>query len=201
MIRHSLVAIVVFLSTLVALLSPVVVSAQRLQLHNIDRGVSDRSWTYKRKPPIDAIFFGWLPALDFGSTIYYLRAKCDIDNNKAKNKVIFQNITLLGVDSDNSVGATKASKLIKKGKGKVALWDLTPHVSNFLSDSAVLVSGEIKTTKQLKRFDTLTCELSVWEIIDINSLSEGTEAERLRYFRDEIEGEGPSGRLFEGRTE
>ncbi|MCH7666340.1 MAG: hypothetical protein IH936_10490 [Acidobacteria bacterium] len=172
----------------VALLSPGAASAQIfLQLWNIESVTAEREWSYKRKPPVKQLIFGWSPELDPDHTIYYLRAVCNISGKKEKNKVFFEDVLLLGVQSDNSVGAVKQSKLIKKGKGKVALWDLTPHVFNFQEDSTVLVTGSVRLTKNLKAFKNLTCEFAVVELFDINDLIRAPEAERLEFFRDVVE--------------
>jgi hypothetical protein len=148
----------------------------------MDQGISEREWSYKRKPPVERITFMWSPELDPLTTLYFVQARCDIDNKKAKNKVSFNNVQLTGVGSDNTVKVGRASRSIRQGEGRVALWDLTPFISLLLADDTVLVSVDVKAKKLLKALQAMTCSLSVWELFDANDLRLRTESERLGYF-------------------
>jgi hypothetical protein len=182
---RSQVAFLILSSTLVTWLIPGAAGAQTsAQMWNMEQGTSEREWSYKRKPPVETITFGWIPELDRQTTLYFLQARCDIDNKKAKNKVSFLNVQLTGVASGNTVKAAKASKSIRQGEGKAALWDLTPVVGELLRDDTVLVSGEVKAKRALKAHQAMTCSLSVWELFDTNDLRPRTRSQRLRYFGD-----------------
>jgi hypothetical protein len=154
---------------------------------NMEQGTSEREWSYKRKPPVEMITFTWIAELDPPTTLYFLKARCDIDNKKAKNRVSFQNVQLAGVTSGNTVKAAKASMSIRQGEGKAALWDLTPVIGELLADETVLVSGEVKAAKQLQALQAMTCSLSVWELFDTNDLRLRSKSERLSFFGDFVE--------------
>jgi hypothetical protein len=154
---------------------------------NMEQGTSEREWSYKRKPPVETIAFSWIPELDSRTTLYFLQARCDIDDKKAKNKVSFQNVQLTGVASGKVVKAAKASKSIRKGEGKAALWDLTPSMGQLLTEDTVLVSGEVKAKKALKALQAMTCSLSVWELFDTNDLRLRSRSERLGFFGEFVE--------------
>jgi hypothetical protein len=153
----------------------------------MEQGTSEREWSYKRKPPVEIITFSWIPELDPLTTLYFLQARCDIDNKKAKNKVSFRNVQLTGIAAGNTVKGAKASKSIRQGEGKAALWDLTPVIGELLTDDTVLVSGEVKAAKQLKAHQAMTCSLSVWELFDTNDLRLRVRSERLSYFGEFVE--------------
>ena len=183
MCRRSQVAFLVLSSTVVALFTPGAASGQTsAQMWNIDQGTSEREWSYKRKPPVERITFSWIPALDPPTTLYFVQARCDIDDKKTKNKVLFKNVQLTGVASDNTVRVASASKPIREGEGEAAVWDLTPFSGKLLTDDTVLVSAEVKARKRLKALQAMTCSLSVWELFDTNNLRLRTESERLSYF-------------------
>jgi hypothetical protein len=188
MSERSRIVFLILSSIAVALFMPGAASAQTsAQMWNMDQGTSDREWSNQRKPPVELMTFSWIPELGPQTTLYFVHARCDIDNKKAKNKVSFQNVQLTGVTSDKTVKVARASKSIRKGEGRAALWDLTPFIGELGRDDAVLVSGEIKAKKTLKAGQAMTCSLSVWELLDTSDLRLGTKAERLSYFGEFVE--------------
>ena len=188
MSRRSLVALLILSFTLVALFAPSAASAQTsAQMWNMEEGASEREWSYNRKPPVEVITFSWILELDPLTTLYFVQARCDIDNKKGKNRVSFRNVQLTGVVSGNTVRTPKATKSIKQGEGKAALWDLTPLIGELLTDETVLVSGEITASRQLQAYQAMTCSLSVWELFDTNDLRLRSKSERLRFFEEFVE--------------
>ena len=152
---------------------------------NASAGVTERAWDRQQKPPPGFVLFVWAPLFDPSTSLSYLRGKCDIDNqNATANKVVFQNIVLFGVGSEGMIEPAKASRSIKKGKGNVALWDLTSPRQEFTDEGGILVLGEFKVTKKLKEFDSLRCELAVLEVLDVANLRRASTAERLEYYRN-----------------
>jgi hypothetical protein len=154
---------------------------------NMEQGTSDREWSYKRKPPVERITFSWTAELDRPTTLYFLHARCDINNKKAKNRVSFKSVQLRGVLSGNTVRAANVSAAIKRGEGKAALWDLTPFIGELLTDETVLISGEVTASKQLHAYQAMTCALSVWELFDTNDLRLRSKSERLSFFEEFVE--------------
>ena len=150
----------------------------------MDQGTSDREWSYARKPPVETLTFSWEPELDSSTSLYFLQARCDVDSRTAKNKVSFSDVRLTGVGSNKIVKVAKASKSIRQGEGKAALWDLTPFIGKLPSEDSVLVSGDVRVKKRLKAHQAVTCTLSVWELFDTDGLKLGSRFERLRLFEE-----------------
>jgi hypothetical protein len=174
----------ILLTVILAFLVPTASTAQFFlsQMLNKVSGFSERYWDYSRKPPVETIMFLWQPAIDpYDTWALWLQAQCNIDRKKAKkNRVVFENISLLGVDSDNAVGAEVVSARIKKGKGKRITWDLEPVMHNFATDSAIVVTLQARVVKTLKRLDTIQCEATVLELYDVFGYSTTSDRVQLR---------------------
>ena len=187
MTQQPRIAFLILSSAAIALFTPGTASGQSsAQMWNVDQATSEREWSYKKKPPVEPMTFSWIPELDPLTTLYFVQARCDIDE-KADNKVSFKNVQLQDVASDNTVRVANVSKPIRGGEGEAALWDLTPFVGELLTDNTFLVSGEVKARRKLEAHQAMTCSLSVWELFDTNGLRLRTESERLGFFRDFVE--------------
>ena len=127
-------------------------AAMAQQWVNEDVGVSVRSWTVKSRPPADIVLFAWEPTLSPLTTLYFLGGKCDQFNSsgepKGKNTVTFENLILVGIDSENMVFLSPQNSNVTKGKGEMAVWDLTPNMSSFRGDSVVIVGSAIFASKK-----------------------------------------------------
>ena len=84
MSRRFLAIFLVLSSTVAVSLLPRVASGQASPPSwNTDRGTSEREWSSNRKPPAETITFNWTPELDPQTTLYFLRARCDLDSETA----------------------------------------------------------------------------------------------------------------------
>ena len=177
--------------TAVAAVTLLPTAAAGQQWLNEDSGYSERSWLFKTKPPNDLMFFTWQPELPFGSTLYFVTGQCnqydDFGLLAGKNTVTFKNVQMVGVDSENAIGAVQQKEKIKKGEGKQAVWDLTPLASSFETDRSVIVGAEVAAKKKLGGFHSIACKMAVLELLDPNSLATASEAARLSYLEEVLE--------------
>ena len=161
------------------------------QAINIDSGVSERAWDPPSpKPDLDTIVFNWGPTRSQQDTIYFLEAFCNqvdlFGQPSGKNKVTFQNVVMLGADSDIAIAAPNQGKKVKKGIGKIAGWDITPAIDLFATDSSVVVAVDVKTSKPVRGDSEvmfLSCRASVYEVPAPEGMQSASSEERLRYFR------------------
>lgn len=176
------VTLTVLSAILIALLLPATARGQAI---NTDIGLTDRTWTFKASPGTDMIIFAWIPVLSVFDAEIFLIGECyrvdDEGEPVGKHRVIFKNIMLVGVDSENSVEATRSSQRIKNGLQKrQAVWGLTEAARMlFSADSAILVAGEIAVTRRVDAWDELTCGLGVMEILDVGTATTATGSERF----------------------
>ena len=136
-----------------------------------DSGSSERTWSSPTNPGTEPVTFVWHPLRPVATTFYVIYGEClrsdDAGVPRGKHKVVFKNLQLFGLDSENAVGAANQTEVIKNGvQRNLALWDLTPFSDRFANDSAVLVTGEVQVKKKIAASDILACDLGVVELVD-----------------------------------
>ena len=162
----------------IIVLAPVSTSAQVI---NTDMGATERVWAFKSSPGTHPVAFVWIPTLSVFDAELFLIGECyredSLGEPVGRHRVIFKNIVLVGVDSENSVEAVRSAQRIRNGfQKRLAAWALTDAARDlFADDSSILVVGEISVTRKVDAWDELTCGLGVTEILDVSTLSSAIE--------------------------
>jgi len=139
---------------------------------SIDSGLTERVWLESSRPRTDELSFTWHPSLSVLEAELFLFGNCvrfDVSGTPVgRNKVVFKNFVLTGVDSGNEVPAARIAEQLSQGEQiEQAVWLLTEAArAQFTEDSAIAISGQIRVDKRVDRFDILRCELGVVEVQD-----------------------------------
>jgi hypothetical protein len=136
-----------------------------------DSGSSERTWSSNTNPGTEQVTFVWHPQRPIGTTFYVGYGECsrsdDTGEPRGNHKVVFKNLELRGVDSDNVVGLPTRTETVRNGaQVNLAFWDLTPVRDDFASDSSVIVTGKIQVKKKIAATDILACDLGVVELLE-----------------------------------
>lgn len=110
----------------------------------------------------------WWPNYAVGSTPYVVYAFCERHDENGeptgKNKVVFKNVTLRGVDTDTEVTLRRKSTRLRDGMQPAVLtWD-AGELGTIAHETAIIGSCDVKVKGSVDANDLVHCEIGTAEV-------------------------------------